>query len=279
MKIPLFYIDAFSNEVFKGNTAAVCILESWLPDEFLQSIASEHLVSETAFIVKDQKEMFHLRWFTPKMEVPLCGHATLAAAHVIFSIYDFGAKPIKFKTKSGILPVKKTNDGKIMLDFPAYPSELTKVDPLWSKALGVTIKEAYKSIYTLLILDNEDDICDIKPNFQLLKELEKNGVIVTAPGSDCDFVSRFFAPLAGINEDPVTGSAHCVLAPYWAKKLNKNTFFARQLSERTGDIWCQLENDRVMISGYATTYMQGMINIKGKPSSVLVPFDFAEEQK
>lgn len=278
MKISLFYIDAFSSEVFKGNTAAVCILDSWLPDELLQSIAMEHNVSETAFVVKEQKEVFQLKWFTPIKEVSLCGHATLAAAHVIFSIYDFGSKPIRFKTKSGVLPVKKLPNGKITLDFPTFAYQSFEPEIKWSGAMGMNLTEGYLSDFTMLVLKSENDIIHLKPDFSLIKKLEKFGVVVTAPGTDCDFVSRFFAPSVGINEDPVTGSAHCLLAPYWSKRLNKTSLFARQLSERTGEIWCELQNDRVMISGYAVTYMQGMINITGKPSSVLVPFDFAEEQ-
>ena len=273
MKIPLFYIDAFSSEVFKGNPAAVCLLESWLPDEVLQSIAAEHNLSETAFVVREDKEVFQLKWFTPKVEVDLCGHATLSAAHVLFSIYSFGNKPILFKTKSGILPVTHSSDGKITLDFPAAKAEPYKITQELTEALGCSFTEAYTTRNQLLVvLNSEKEIANLSPDFIKLKELEARAIMVTARGSDCDFVSRFFAPKVGINEDPVTGSAHCSLVPYWSNKLKKTTIHARQLSERTGELWCQLSGDRVMISGYAITYMQGMISISIKPPSNLVAF-------
>ena len=273
MKIPLFYIDAFSSEVFKGNPAAVCLLESWLPDEVLQSIAAEHNLSETAFVVREDKEVFQLKWFTPKVEVDLCGHATLSAAHVLFSIYSFGNKPILFKTKSGILPVTHASDGKITLDFPAAKAEPYKITQELTEALGCSFTEAYSTRNQLLVvLNSEKEIANLSPDFIKLKELEARAIMVTARGSDCDFVSRFFAPKVGINEDPVTGSAHCSLVPYWSNKLKKTTIHARQLSERTGELWCQLSGDRVMISGYAITYMQGMISISIKPPSNLVAF-------
>jgi len=273
MKIPLFYIDAFSSEVFKGNPAAVCLLESWLPDEVLQSIAAEHNLSETAFVVREDKEVFQLKWFTPKVEVDLCGHATLSAAHVLFSIYSFGNKPILFKTKSGILPVTHSSDGKITLDFPAAKAEPYKITQELTEALGCSFTEAYSTRNQLLVvLNSEKEIANLSPDFIKLKELEARAIMVTARGSDCDFVSRFFAPKVGINEDPVTGSAHCSLVPYWSNKLKKTTIHARQLSERTGELWCQLSGDRVMISGYAITYMQGMISISIKPPSNLVAF-------
>ena len=273
MKIPLFYIDAFSSEVFKGNPAAVCLLESWLPDDVLQSIAAEHNLSETAFVVREDKEVFQLKWFTPKVEVDLCGHATLSAAHVLFSIYSFGNKPILFKTKSGILPVTHASDGKITLDFPAAKAEPYKITQELTEALGCSFTEAYSTRNQLLVvLNSEKEIANLSPDFIKLKELEARAIMVTARSSDCDFVSRFFAPKVGINEDPVTGSAHCSLVPYWSNKLKKTTMHARQLSERTGELWCQLSGDRVLISGYAITYMQGMISISIKPPSNLVAF-------
>lgn len=273
MKIPLFYIDAFTSEVFKGNPAAVCLIEPGLPDEVLQSIATEHNLSETAFVLREDKEVFKLKWFTPKVEVDLCGHATLAAAHVLFSIYNFGNKPILFKTKSGVLPVNQSPDGKLTLDFPAYLTESYKPNSLLSEALKSPYTEVYKTRNRLLVvLDSEKDVINLQPDFVKLKELDARSVMVTAKGNDCDFVSRYFAPQVGINEDPVTGSAHCSLVPYWSKLLNKNILHARQLSERTGELWCKLSNDRVLISGYATTYMQGTINISITPPSNLVAF-------
>lgn len=273
MKIPLFYIDAFTPEVFKGNPAAVCLLESWLPDEVLQSIANEHNLSETAFVVKEDKEVFQLKWFTPKIEVPLCGHATLAAAHVLFSIYNFGNKPIKFKTKSGVLPVNIAQDGKITLDFPAQNFEKYNATSPLSEALGgCHTDEVYNSKSLLVVLRNEKEVINVNPDFAKLAKIEQGRVIVTAQGSDCDFVSRFFAPGVGINEDPVTGSAHCILVPYWSNRLGKATLFARQLSERTGELWCQHSGNRVKITGQAITYMQGTINISIKPPTNLVAF-------
>jgi len=273
MKIPLFYIDAFTSEVFKGNQAAVCILKSWLPDEVLQSIAAEHNLSETAFVVNEDKEVFQLKWFTPKVEIDLCGHATLAVAHVLFRIYSFGNKPIRFKTKSGILSASQSSDGKISLDFPAFqlnPYNGSFIEV--SDALGIKCSEIYKSRDILVVLEKEKDIINLVPDFSLLKKLDCLGIIVTAPGSDCDFVSRFFAPSAGIDEDPVTGSAHSSLVPFWSNRLNKTSLFARQLSLRTGELWCQLKGDRVIISGFAFDYMQGTINIKISPSTTLIPF-------
>jgi PhzF family phenazine biosynthesis protein len=273
MKIPLFYIDAFTNEVFKGNQAAVCLLETWLPDEVLQSIAAEHNLSETAFVVREDKELFQLKWFTPKVEADLCGHATLAAAHVLFSIYNFANKTILFKTKSGVLPVKHASDGKITLDFPASKEEPYKNTSKVAEALNSSVEEVFITRNRLMVLLNsEKEVLNLAPNFGKIKELEGRAVIVTSQGSECDFVSRYFAPKVGINEDPVTGSAHCSLVPYWAKVLKKNKFHAIQLSERTGELWCELSGDRVLISGYAITYMQGTISISIKPPSNLVAF-------
>lgn len=274
MKISLFYIDAFTSEVFKGNPAAVCLLESWLPDEVLQSIASEHNLSETAFIVKEAKEIFQLKWFTPKMEVDLCGHATMAAAHVLFSIYNFAHKTIQFRTKSGLLPVKQTEDETTTLDFPAFKINPHEGSALLKEALGTAVSEVYKSRDLLVVFNNEKEILDLKPDFAKLKMLDCLGVIVSAPGKNCDYVLRFFAPGAGINEDPVTGSAHSTLVPYWSQRLKKNTLFAQQLSDRFGEIWCQQKGDRILITGHAVTYMQGTINISIKPHSTLVPFDY-----
>ena len=274
MKIPLFYIDAFTSEVFKGNPAAVCMLESWLPDEVLQSIAFEHNLSETAFVVKEDKEVFQLKWFTPKKEVDLCGHATLAAAHVLYSIFDFGSKPIRFNTLSGILPVLKNPDGKLTLDFPIYSFETCPVSETLQQALGIDFKEVYQSKFSLIVLNNEKQIIDIQPDFTSLKKIDKTGIIVTAPGELTDYVYRFFAPSVGIDEDPVTGSANSTLVPYWSKRLKKNILHSNQLSERTGELWCELSGDRALISGYAITYMQGTINISIKPPTKLVPFDY-----
>jgi PhzF family phenazine biosynthesis protein len=272
MKIPLFYIDAFTSEVFKGNPAAVCILESWLPDDILQSIAFEHNLSETAFVVKQEKELFELKWFTPKTEMEICGHATLAAAHVLYNIFDFGNKPIKFRTKSGILPVVKEPDGKLTLDFPIYKNDPYVLSEDLKNALGISAGEAFNSLYIRIILENEKQILGLSPDFSTLRKLSDKGIIVTAPGVESDYVYRFFAPSLGIDEDPVTGSANCMLIPYWSKHLKKNTLHAFQLSERSGEMWCKLSGDRALISGYAITYMQGNINIRITPPTKLVPF-------
>jgi len=274
MKISLFYIDAFTSDVFKGNTAAVCLLESWLPDEVLKSIASEHNLSETAFVVKDDKDVFQLKWFTPKMEVDLCGHATLAAAHVLFNIYNFTGKGIQFRTKSGMLPVEHDDDGKIIMDFPTFQVNPYEPSAILKEGLGKDFAEVHKSRDLLVVFKNEKDIEELKPDFAKLQMLDCLGIIATAPGKNSDYVLRFFAPGAGINEDPVTGSAQSTLVPYWSKRLKKNTLFARQLSDRGGEIWCQLKGDRVIISGNAITYMQGTINISIRPQSTLVPFNY-----
>jgi PhzF family phenazine biosynthesis protein len=274
MKISLFYIDAFTSDVFKGNTAAVCLLESWLPDEVLQSIAAEHNLSETAFVVKDEKDVFQLKWFTPKVEVDLCGHATLAAAHVLFNIYTFTHKGFRFRTKSGILPVQHDEDGKITLDFPVFQANSFVPPAILKEGLGKDFVEVYKSRDLMVVFNCEKDILELAPDFEKLKMLECLGIIATAPGENSDYVLRFFAPGAGINEDPVTGSVQSILAPYWGKRLKKNTLSVRQLSERTGEMSCKLNGDRVLISGHAITYMQGTINISIRPQNTLMPFNY-----
>jgi PhzF family phenazine biosynthesis protein len=275
MRISLFYIDAFTSEVFKGNTAAVCLLGSWLPDDVLQSIAAEQNLPETAFVVKDNKDIFQLKWFTPKMEIDLCGHATLAAAHVLFNIYNFSQKSIQFRTKSGFLPVKQSEDGIITLDFPVFQPDSITPPALLAEGLGTKyFSEVYKTRDLMVVFNSEDDIIKLSPDFTKLKELDCLGVIVTAPGKGSDYVLRFFAPSAGVDEDPVTGSAQSSLVPYWSKKFKKDKLYARQLSERGGDLWCQQNGDRVLISGHAITYMQGTINISIKPQSTLIPFNY-----
>ncbi len=280
MKIPLFYVDAFTSEVFKGNPAAMCMLESWLPDEILQSIAAEHNLSETAFIVK-KDDVFQIKWFTPKAEAFLCGHATLATAHVLFKIYNYGSKPIRFESKSGILSVTQATNGLITLNFPAYELEPTMSMPQLSDILGVTYKEVYnaESRHLFVVLESENDVQTLRPNFRDMTELPHRSVLVTAPGKDCDYVLRYFAPKVGVNEDPVTGSAQCSLIPYWSNKLSKNKLISRQLSERGGEIRGELVADnRVNISGDAIIYMQGTINISIKPQNTLIPFTFENKK-
>jgi PhzF family phenazine biosynthesis protein len=277
MKIPLFYVDAFTNEVFKGNPAGVCLLENWLPDEVLQSIASEHNLSETAFVVKNN-DFFQIKWFTPKTQVDLCGHATLAAAHVLFKIYNFGSKPIQFLSKSGNLTVYQATDGKITLDFPVLPIKSIEKKTEISECLGKEPLELYTSSDFLAVFKTEKEIQNMKPDFEKLKRLDFRGIIITAPGHDCDYVLRFFAPQVGINEDPVTGSAQCILTPFWSNRIKKQKMLSRQLSERTGKIWTELTGNRVLISGYAIIYMQGTIQITIKQQNSLIPFTFEEEK-
>lgn len=260
MKLNIYQVDAFSDKIFGGNPAAVVPLETWLTDNILQSIALENNLSETAFFVFRDGQ-FQIRWFTPNAEVDLCGHATLATSHVLFNELNYGQELISFISKSGTLIVRKTGD-KLQLDFPADKIEKIEHIELINEALGVCPIEIYKGKTDyLLILDSEETIKNIRPNFHILKICNERGVIVSAKGNESDFVSRFFAPGIGINEDPVTGSAHTSLIPYWSAKLNKTELTAKQLSARGGKLWCTYLGDRVLISGYAITYMKGEINI------------------
>jgi PhzF family phenazine biosynthesis protein len=280
MKIPLFYVDAFTSEVFKGNPAAMCMLENWLPDEILQSIAAEHNLSETAFIVK-KDETFQIKWFTPKAEAFLCGHATLATAHVLFKIYNYGSKPIHFESKSGPLSVTQAPDGRITLNFPAFNLESPQAIPHLADILGTPYKEVLnvESRQLFVVLNSEKDVQTLQPNFRDMMELPYRVVLVTAPGSDCDYVLRYFAPKVGINEDPVTGSAQCSLVPYWSKRLAKTAMVSRQLSERGGEVYSSIAPDnRVNISGDAVIYMQGTINISIKQQNTLIPFTFEHKK-
>ena len=260
MGIPLYIIDAFTENRFAGNPAAVCPLKEWLDDKTLQSIAEENNLSETAFFTQENG-VFRLRWFTPKVEVNLCGHATLASAYVLFEHLKYDDSQIIFETKSGQLTVKKDGD-LLLMDFPAYkpvplnmPEQL--IQGLRSKPLEVLQSpDTYLAVY-----DNEDEILSIVPDFSLIEKLDMNCVIVTAKGKKSDFVSRFFAPKMGVPEDPVTGSAHCTLIPYWAEKLNKTSFYAIQLSKRRGELYCEYLDDRVSIGGKAITYAVGEINL------------------
>jgi len=261
-KIKIFQIDAFTDELFKGNPAAVCILDEWLEVELMQNIAAENNLAETAFAVKNG-DKYDIRWFTPALEVDLCGHATLATAFVLFNFYDIKTNKIDFFSKwSGELAVEKSDDGKLTLDFPAdIVNEVDAINEL-NNAIGKSpaITLQGKTDYMLVFLSKEE-IRNIEPDFALLSKFSGRGVIVTSPGEDCDFVSRFFAPQSGINEDPVTGSAHTSLTPYWAERLNKEKLTAKQLSERGGRLICELVDDRVRISGNAVEYLVGEIKI------------------
>lgn len=259
MKINLYQVDAFASRVFEGNPAAVCPLDAWLEDDVLQAIAEENNLSETAFFVPT-KRGFHLRWFTPVTEVDLCGHATLASAHVIFNLLGYPESEVKFETRSGELAVENKG-GLLIMNFPAISSKPCTPPSALIEGLGQHPVEILAADDYVAVFDNEEVIRSISPDFTKLNELDLRGVIVTAPGNDVDFVSRFFAPKYGINEDPVTGSAHCVLTPYWSVKLGQQNLEARQVSKRGGNIHCQINGDRVILSGYAVTFMRAEIDL------------------
>ena len=257
MKLPLYQIDAFTDKIFGGNPACVVPLDSWLPDEVLFQITRENAVAETAFFIQ-QGDTVHLRWFTPEIEMDLCGHATLAAAHCLKEILGYEADVISFQTLSGPLTVTIDN-GLYIMDFPSRMPIVAKLPPNIYDALSIKPVEVYKSRDYVLVYDSEADISGIKIDRMLFDQinLDPGGVIVTAIGNDCDFVSRFFTPQASILEDPVTGSAHCSLIPFWAGRLEKKKLFARQISERIGTLYCEDKGDRVLISGQAKTYSAG----------------------
>ncbi|MES2275812.1 MAG: PhzF family phenazine biosynthesis protein [Bacteroidota bacterium] len=261
MNIPIYQADAFTDTLFGGNPAAVCPLGSWLPDATMQKIAAENNLAETAFFVKTDKG-YLLRWFTPEYEIDLCGHATLATAHILFTQLGYAGPTIYFETmKAGVLTVTKNGD-KYTLDFPSRPAEPAIIPTGLTEALGMKEPlEFLRSRDYMLVYDNEDEILNCSPDFNLLGKFDVVGIIITSPGKEVDFVSRFFAPSAGIPEDPVTGSAHCNLIPYWANKLGKNQLHAYQQSARKGELWCELKGDRVLMSGKAVTYLKGEIYI------------------
>jgi len=259
MKLPLFQIDAFADHVFTGNPAAVVPLTAWLPDELLQSIALENNLSETAFFVPEGQG-FHLRWFTPEAEVDLCGHATLASAHVLFEHLGFTGAALNFQTRSGELIVRTVHQG-LCMDFPAVASEPIDPPAALLAGLGATPVEVRAAPDYLAIFASEQDIVNLAPDFTALSRLDRRGVIATAPGDNCDFVSRCFYPKLKVNEDPVTGSAHCKMAPYWAARLGKTTLTGRQLSRRGGTVKCELKGERVILTGRAVDYLQGEINL------------------
>jgi PhzF family phenazine biosynthesis protein len=259
MTIPIYQADAFTDKLFGGNPAAICPLDKWLPDNLMQTIAIENNLAETAFFVKNDTG-YKLRWFTPEYEIDLCGHATLASAHILFTQLGHNEDEIHFETvKAGTLTVKKDGD-KYAMDFPSRPPIHIDAPVGLVEALGEKQPlEVLRSRDYFLVYESESDIRDISPDFFALSKMDTVGVIVTAPGDNSDFVSRFFAPGAGIPEDPVTGSAHCNLIPYWADKLGKTKLHAYQLSARKGELWCELKGDRVQMSGKAVTYLKGEI--------------------
>jgi len=259
MTIPIYQADAFTDKLFGGNPAAICPLDEWLSDAVMQKIAIENNLAETAFFVKNE-DSYKLRWFTPEYEIDLCGHATLAAAHILFTQLGHVDDAIHFETvKAGTLTVTRNGD-KYTMDFPSRPAIHIEPPVGLIEALGEKQPlEVLRSRDYFLVYESEKDIRDISPDFFALSKMDTVGVIVTAPGKDVDFVSRFFAPGAGVPEDPVTGSAHCNLIPYWAGKLGKDKLHAYQLSERKGELWCELKGDRVLMSGKAVTYLKGEI--------------------
>lgn len=260
MKLNIYQVDAFAENVFTGNPAAVVPLKNWLSDELMQNIAMENNLSETAFFVPAENG-FHIRWFTPATEVNLCGHATLATAHVLFQHLNYQGKEILFQSKSGILNVKRKNE-QIVLDFPT--SEVIEVKLLENieQAFGILPQKGFIGREDLMyVFESQKEIENLKPDFNFLKTLEMRGIIATAPSIEYDFVSRFFAPSEGIDEDPVTGSAHTMLVPYWAKSLGKEELVARQISKRGGILHCKHLGKRVEIGGKAVTYLVGEITV------------------
>ncbi len=257
-KQPIYQIDAFTSELFGGNPAAVCPLSHWLSDDQMQSIAAENNLSETAFILPED-EQYQIRWFTPNTEVALCGHATLASAFVIFEFLGHKKEQIVFNSKSGELRVKK-NSSLLQMDFPALP--YTKIPPLPSllKAIKVQPVEVYESTFDLLIiLENEREVKEARPDLHAISDPENRGVILSAPATQADVYSRCFYPGCDVPEDPVTGSAHCVIAPYWSNRLGKKQIHAIQGLKRTGELMCEVAMERVLLSGSCQLYLQGHI--------------------
>ncbi|SHJ30165.1 phenazine biosynthesis protein PhzF family [Hymenobacter daecheongensis DSM 21074] len=264
MLLPLYQIDAFTDQIFAGNPAAVCPLTAWLPEATMQAIAAENNVAETAFFVPRGGSEYEIRWFTPAAEVDLCGHATLASAHVLFRHLNFSGEELTFHSKSGPLRVRHAADGRFTLDFPSRPPHHLDVPPTGlPDALRATPLEVLASRDLMVRFNSEAEVLALHPDFAKLANLEYLGIIATAPGTNgIDFVSRFFAPRVGVPEDPVTGSAHATLIPYWAQRLGKTELRARQISARGGDLWCELRGDRALMSGYAVTYLKGEIEVR-----------------
>ena len=257
MQLEFHQVDAFSNQPFSGNPAMVYRLDTWLADELMQKIAAEHNLAETAFVVREGQG-WHIRWFTPTTEVPLCGHATLASAYVLFEIYKEPVERLDFTCKSGPLSVTREGAG-LWLDFPAIAASPVNMIPEIERALGVEAVEVLGSNELFVVLESEQAVLDCKPDMVALAKLPWLGAIVTARGSQHDFVSRYFAPAIGINEDPVTGSTHCLLIPYWSRRLGKSSLTAFQCSVRGGELFCRLEGDRVKIGGNATLVASGTL--------------------
>jgi predicted PhzF superfamily epimerase YddE/YHI9 len=259
MRIPIYQVDAFTSRVFAGNPAAVCPLEDWLEPALMQSIAAENNLAETAFFVGREGD-YEIRWFTPTTEIDLCGHATLASAWVIFEALEPSRRVVTFGSRSGTLAVAREG-GRLTLDFPARAPQRLEPSEAVAAALGRPPRELWAARDYMAVYDREDDVRSLAPDLPRVARLDRFAVIVTAPGSGCDFVSRFFAPAQGIPEDPVTGSAHCTLVPYWARRLERSRLHARQVSLRGGELFCELRGERVAISGQAVRYLEGHIDV------------------
>ena len=258
MKLPIYKADAFTNKLFGGNPAAVCPLEEWLPDELMQQLAVENNLSETVFFVKED-DHYRIRWFTPGTEVKLCGHATLASAHIFYTELGYTNDTILFNSLSGMLKVTRKEEGKYMLDFPSNPPQpVDEVPNGMFDGLGISPCPVFKTSFDyMVVLPSQKDVEALSPDFKTLATVKARGVIATAKGDEADFVSRCFYPQSGIDEDPVTGSAHTIMVPYWAKELNKTSMKAIQLSKRKGYLDVELAGDRVLMSGNVVTYMKG----------------------
>jgi predicted PhzF superfamily epimerase YddE/YHI9 len=259
MELPIFQVDAFTSKTFAGNPAAVCPLDHWLEAPVMQAIAAENNLAETAFFVKLGQGHYDLRWFTPTVEVKLCGHATLATSWVIRNYLGDKTDPLRFESLSGPLLVSVQGE-KLCLDFPALPAQRCQPHPRLIDGLGTQPLEILSAMYYLAVFASEADVCSLNPDFGVLKQVDKP-VIATAPGNGVDFVSRFFAPAMGIDEDPVCGSAHCTSTPYWSRRLGKKQLAARQVSARGGEIWCEDRGERILIAGHVAPYLKGTISI------------------
>ena len=262
MTIDIFQIDAFTDTLFGGNPAAVCPLKEWLPDTLLLNIAKENNLAETAYFIHKQDNVFHLRWFTPEVEIDLCGHATLASAYVIFNCLDDDFESVVFNTMSGDLMVSQ-NGEFLEMDVPSRLPSKAELPKIIADSLSKQPSEVFKARDYVLVYDSEKDIQNLKVSASILEQinLDPGGIIVTAKGNNSDFVSRFFTPGASVFEDPVTGSAHCTLVPFWAERLDKTELHALQISERKGELFCKLAGNRVFIKGKAIKYLEGTIEI------------------
>jgi PhzF family phenazine biosynthesis protein len=262
MNIPLYQVDAFTHELFRGNPAAVCVLQQPIESGLMQRIAAENNLSETAFVYPEG-DHFSIRWFTPKVEVELCGHATLATAFALWECEGYTGELLRLESRErGTLTVRKMNDGSLQLDFPSDPVTEAAPPENTGKVMGILPESAMQSSTDLLLIyEKEEDIKALMPDFRLMGQWDYRGIIATAPGNEVDLVSRFFGPAVGIDEDPVTGSAHCALVPYWSKVLNKKMLRARQLSERVGELTGIMEGDRVLLNGNGVLYLSGTIRI------------------